>query len=264
MTHIDPPWKPSPRLRVLVTGTHRGIGRALADTFARAGAAMVVHARSDDHVASVAADARAAGAADTVAASGDLRDGALPARLRAAVTELGGLDLLILNAGMLGPMTSIDTLEPDDLRLVLEVNVVAQAAIVRALLPALREASGAVIWLTSGLGRFGLPDYGAYCASKHAVEGLMKVVAEENGEHGVVSVAVAPGMVQTDMLRAALRTEDVSEHQSPTETAQAFLRLARALGPEHNGQSLDIEAWLHPTGDHPTGIQAVTPESSGA
>ena len=79
---------------------------------------------------------------------------------------------------------------------------------------------------------------------KHAVEGLAKVVAEEHRDDGLISLAIAPGLVQTEMLQAALGTEDVSEHQTPEETAQGFVRLLRALEPEMNGASLDIGDWL--------------------
>jgi NAD(P)-dependent dehydrogenase (short-subunit alcohol dehydrogenase family) len=127
----------------------------------------------------------------------------------------------------------------------MDINVTAQVALVQATAPGMvTRGRGAVIWLSSGLGRFGVPGYGAYCASKHAVEGLMKILAEEHGADGLVSVAMAPGMVQTDMLRVALGTADVSAHQTPEATARGFVAFARDLSAEHNGQSLDIEGWM--------------------
>ena len=72
----------------------------------------------------------------------------------------------------------------------------------------------------------------------------MKVLAEEHGADGIVSVAVAPGMVQTDMLRTALGTDDVSEHQTPLVTARGFVALIANLNASHNGQSIDIAGWL--------------------
>ena len=237
---------PLPRPRVAITGTSRGLGRALALAFAHAGADLLLHARSHADAVPVAAAARAAGARSVPVLGGDLGDPDLPSRLTAAATDaLGGLDLLVLNAGVLGQMVPLADADLQTAGYVLQINVVRQLALVQAALPLLLDApAGAVIWLSSGLGRFGVPGYGAYCASKHAAEGLMKVLAEEHADRGLVSVAVAPGMVQTDMLRAALGTDDVSEHQQPDATARAFVRLAAALGPEHNGASLDIAPWL--------------------
>ncbi len=85
--------------------------------------------------------------------------------------------------------------------------------------------------MSSGLGRFGAPRYGVYAAAKHAVEGLMKVAALEDGGDGIVHVAVSPGMVQTEMLRDALLGEDVSPYETPERTAAAFVRLLEALHP---------------------------------
>jgi 3-oxoacyl-[acyl-carrier protein] reductase len=146
---------------------------------------------------------------------------------------------------MLGSMGPLAEASLSEFAEVLEVNVTAQVAIVQALLDGMkRRRRGVIVWLSSGLGRFGVPGYGAYCASKHAVEGLMKIVAEEHTADGIVSVAVAPGMVATDMLRAALGQEDVSEHQTPEETALAFVAMAESLSEEHSGGSLDIAPWL--------------------
>jgi NAD(P)-dependent dehydrogenase (short-subunit alcohol dehydrogenase family) len=128
---------------------------------------------------------------------------------------------------------------------VMRTNVDAQVGLVSAVLPMMRANQyGRLVWISSGLGRFGLPRYGVYCASKHAVEGLMKTVAEEHRDAGVISVSVAPGMVQTEMLKEALLGGDTSAYQTPEETAKAFVRLCAALKPEDNGKGLDIAEWL--------------------
>lgn len=101
-------------------------------------------------------------------------------------------------------------------------------------------ATSAVIWLSSALGRIGVARYGAYCASKHAVEGLSKLAHAEYGDRGLISVTVAPGMVQTEMLKAALGVEDVSQHTSPDQVGEAFARLFSVLSAEHSGMALEI------------------------
>ena len=231
----------SARPLVAITGARRGLGRALVDAYAAAGSTVIAHARTEAQARTIAEESEG----DVRAVWGDMRESELAGRITALAEPLGGVELLILNAGVIntmGPLISADASEFAD---VMAINVNANLALLQALVPPMRaRGAGAVLWLTSGLGRFGLPGYGAYCASKHAVEGMMKVLAEEEGAQGVVSVAMAPGMVQTDMLRVALGTEDVSAHQTPADTARAFLAFTRALSPEHNGQSLDIAPWL--------------------
>lgn len=236
--------------RVAVTGSNRGIGAALVDAFSRAGAAVIAHARTADAADAVAARLRdRSDAPPVVALAGDLRDPDLPERLGAACAQLGGLDALVLNAGALGPMQRLVDTDHDAFREVMEVNVDAQLRLFLGALPHLRAGDGTgvrgrVVWMTSGLGHFALPGYGVYCVSKHAVEGLARLAACEHGDDGLVSVAVAPGMVQTEMLTAALGGADTSEFATPEHAAAGFVRLVAALGPEHNGQVLDIAPWL--------------------
>jgi len=232
--------------RVAITGTNRGIGHALACAAAQAGAAVIVHARTAAAAAAVAEDARSVARGARIASvAGDLRDPELGARLAATAREaFGGLDQLVLNAGALGPMQRLEETDLDAFREVMEINVDAQLRLFMASLPLLREARGAVIWMTSGLGHFALPRFGVYCASKHAVEGLMRLAACEHGEDGLTSVAVVPGMVQTEMLRAAMLGGDISEHMSPAQAAEGFVRLLAGLGPGHNGEVVDLAPYL--------------------
>ena len=228
---------------VAITGTTRGIGRALAMALSHEHANLVLHGRDPDALAEVAGDARAAGARTITTVAGDLRDETLGARLAAAAP--GRLDVLILNAAMLGPMAPIVDAPISEFELVMRINVDDQVRLVQAALPLMsQQRSGAIIWMSSGLGRFGLPDYGAYCASKHALEGLMKVAAAEHESDGIVNVAVGPGMVQTDMLRATLRGGDMSVYQTPEDTAEGFVRLLAEGTPELNAQSIDITDWM--------------------
>lgn len=235
---------PTPTGPVVITGTHRGLGRALARAFATAGRRLVVHARTDADARAVADEALRLGSPTALPVAGDLRDPALGPRVADAAASLGGAATLILNAAILGPLEPLLETPPEVFSDVMRVNVDAQHALVRAVVPGMLDrARGVVLWLTSGLGRFGLPDYGAYCASKHAVEGLAKVLHADYASRGILSVAVAPGMVTTDMLHAAIGA-DAALHTPPDAAARAFLRLEAALTPEHGGASLDIEPWL--------------------
>ena len=237
---------------MVVTGTSRGIGRATALALARAGAHVVCHARTQPAAEAAAQAAREAavgapgGAGQAVAVAGDLAEPDLGARLVAAAEgAFGRVDAAVLNAAILGRMGRlVDT--PDEVfARVMELDVTAQFRLAKALIPAFQRAGGGVlVWLSSGLGRFGLPRFGAYAAAKHAVEGLAKVVAEEHRGDGIVSVPVAPGMVSTDMLRDVLGGADTSSYRDPAEVGAAFVRLLRRLrGPEglaSSGQPLDV------------------------
>lgn len=219
-----------------MTGASRGLGRALAEAFANAGAAVLVHARSE-----TAAEAARAASGAHAAFAGELGDQGLGTRLAAAATALGGLDVLVLNAGVLGPMQALADTDFDAFREVMALNVDAQLRLFIAALPFLRASHGAVLWMSSGLGRFAAPNYGAYCASKHALEGLAKLAAIEHAGF-VTSVAIAPGMVQTDMLASALGVgpDGLASYARPADTAARFVRFIATLGPEASGASLDI------------------------
>ena len=231
---------------IAITGANRGLGKALALAFAETGAELIIHGRDAEALNPVAAEAEKRGAPRVTRVIGDLLDPDLGGRLAEACSEQhGGIDTIVLNAAILGPMLPLVQTPMDVFSTVMRTNVDAQVPLVAAVLPLMKaRGAGKIVWLSSGLGRFGLPRYGVYCASKHAVEGLMKTVAEEHGASGIVSVSVAPGMVQTEMLQAALLGADVSEYQTPQETAEAFVRLVAELREEHNGEGLDIAPWL--------------------
>ncbi len=97
-----------------------------------------------------------------------------------------------------------------------------------------------MLHMSSYLGRHGLPRYGAYCASKFGVEGIAQLVAEEHRDEGLISCSVDPGMIRTDMLRAAMETDDVAEFPSPEEAAQAFETLITQLSQDDSGRPLEL------------------------
>ncbi len=236
--------------RVAITGANRGIGLGIARAVAAAGASVLVQARTAEKVeatvAAVAASQSDPGAA-LIGVTGDLTDHALGEQLASAATaSLGGLDALILNAGMLGTMGPLEGSDFDEFDHVMRVNVTSQARLFSAALPLLLASGGQVLWMSSGLGRFALPRFGAYCASKHAVEGLARLAAVEHGEQGLTSIAIAPGMVQTEMLSAAMEGGDTSEHPTADQVGAGFARLLATLGADANGESLDIGPYLAP------------------
>jgi NAD(P)-dependent dehydrogenase (short-subunit alcohol dehydrogenase family) len=108
----------------------------------------------------------------------------------------------------------------------------------------LRAAPGVLINLSSGLGRFGVRQVSAYCASKFAIEGFTQSLADEHPGTELVVMAVSPGMVATDMLRAYLDTQDVDAHLNPDRVGAGFVQLLEMANPGWTGRSVDIEEFL--------------------
>ena len=195
--------------------------------------------------------ARTASALEPLAADGifargvDIRDeGAVAGWLAAACDRHGPIDILLNNAGALGPRCPLDAYPLEALRNVLDVNVVGTFVVSRAALPHLRRPGALLLHVSSYGGRHGLAAYAGYAAAKFGVEGLAQVLAEELREAGVTSCAVDPGMVQTEMLRAALGTDDVAEHTLPEQAAAGFLRMMAAVGIERSGEPLDLAEFM--------------------
>ncbi|SED67717.1 Short-chain dehydrogenase [Streptomyces sp. TLI_105] len=209
----------------IVTGASRGLGRALAEALAGRGWDLVLDARTADVLEESAAAARARGAR-VVASAGDVTDAAHRRELVAAAEELGGLDLLVNNAGILGaePLVPLDRHPLDGFRAALEVNVVAPLGLLQEALPLLRAApAGAVVNLSSDAAAEAYRTWGAYGATKAALDQLSAVLAVE--EPGLRVWWVDPGGMRTDMLAAAEPGEDLSGTPAPADVAPVFLRL---------------------------------------
>ncbi|CAM5576044.1 oxidoreductase [Streptomyces tanashiensis] len=209
----------------IVTGASRGLGRALASALAGRGWDLVLDARTADGLEESAEAARARGAR-VVARAGDVTDAAHRRELVAAARELGGLDLLVNNAAILGvePLVPLGDQPLDGFRAALEVNVVAPLGLLQEALPLLRAApAGAVIGLSSDAAVTAYRTWGGYGATKAALDLMSGVLAVE--EPGLRVWWVDPGSMRTDMLAAAEPGEDLSGTPAPAEVVPAFLRL---------------------------------------
>lgn len=189
----------------IVTGSSRGIGRAIAEELAAQGAKVVISSRKQEACDEVAAEINAAhgdGAAVAIAAS--ISDKVQLQDLFARAKEqLGPIDILVCNAASNPYYGSMDGIEDEQFRKVLDNNILSNHWLIQLALPDMRtKGDGAIIVVSSIGGLRGSPTIGAYNVSKAADFQLVRNYAVENGEHGIRVNAVAPGLVKTDFARA--------------------------------------------------------------
>lgn len=189
--------------RVLVTGASRGIGLGVARGFAAAGAEVFILA--DD--AGVVAAARALGRPYGVAVTPLQGDIVEASAMRRLLAPLERLDVLVNNAGVELPTPAGDPHDDVDARFrrVIEVNVIGTWNVTRAALPLLGPG-GRIVVTSSIWGKVGEPGFAAYCASKHALLGVVRTLARELGPRAISVNAVCPGWVRTDAAMRSLAT----------------------------------------------------------
>jgi ketoreductase len=182
---------------ILITGGGRGIGRAIALAFAEPGTMVAIAARTSAQLDRAAAEIRQRGA-EALPLTMDVKDarsvGAGFARLKERVP---GLDVLVNNAGV-GGGQPVEGSDEEAWRRIIDTNVTGTYLVCREALPFL-GVGARVINLSSVLGRFGVPGYTAYCASKHAVIGFTRALALELAPRAITVNAICPGWVDTDM-----------------------------------------------------------------
>jgi ketoreductase len=182
---------------VLVTGGGRGIGRAIALAFAEPGATVAIAARSRGDLETTGADIRKLGATPVLLTM-DVRDEQSVAAGFLALREASErLDVLVNNAGVGGGQT-VERAEAGSWRTVMDTNVFGTFLVTRQALPLLNN-NGRIVNTSSVLGRFGVPGYTAYCASKHAVIGFTRALALELVGRQITVNAICPGWVDTAM-----------------------------------------------------------------
>lgn len=214
----------------LVTGASRGIGAATARALGAGGAHVILTARTAGGLEEVEEAIHAAGGSATIAPM-DLTESESIARLAAAVGERWqALDLMVLNAAMLGALASVTAIDPKEFAQLLTLNVSAQAALLTAFDPMLRNApAGKVIGITSSVGRTPRAYWGAYGASKAAFETLLGAYGEEVRHiSGVRTALLDPGATRTKMRARAYPGENPTDVKPPETVAERIVALAVA------------------------------------
>ena len=209
----------------LVTGASQGLGRALALAYAREGASLVVNSRSEDGIRPVAGEVEGLGAEVLAVAANVSRAEDARTLVEQAVGRFGGIDVLVNNAGLLGPRVAIEEYPEEEWRRVIDANLTGSYLVTKATIPHLREGAS-IINVVSGVSVEGRAEWGAYSVSKFGVEGLSQILAAELEGRGVRSNAVDPGGMRTDMRAAAYPEEDPQTRITPEENTAVFVYLA--------------------------------------
>jgi NAD(P)-dependent dehydrogenase (short-subunit alcohol dehydrogenase family) len=226
----------------LVTGASRGIGAATAEALAAAGAHVVLVARTASALEEVEERIHQGGGTATIAPL-DLTDGESIGKIAVAVAERWEkLDILVLNAAMLGSLSPVQDIDPKEYSRLLSVNLLANQALIAAFDPLLKRADRAdVVALTSSVGSEPRAFWGAYGSSKAALETLLGAYADETEYTGRMRVHIVdPGATRTRMRALAFPGEEPEAVKPPETVAAAILqRLAADVPP---GEKLRIEA----------------------
>ncbi len=230
---------------ILVTGASDGIGKEAAWTYARHGAQLILLGRNQNKLERLAfMIQQETGASPVVYALDLLTEEAqeyhqLAGKLSSTVHRLDGL---LLNAGILGTLGPIEQADPQEWQQVQQVNVTSALLLIQALLPLLRRSpAAAILFTSSGVGRRGRANWGAYAVSKFATEGLMQVLADELATTAIRVNAINPGATRTAMRARARPEEDPGCLRTPADLMPLYLYLMGADGRSLHGQSVDAQ-----------------------
>ena len=245
-------------LRVAITAGAGGIGGVMADSFSACGAKVFV---ADIDETALAASPHPHMRADVGAVA------ECEAFVDAAVAHLGGLDVLVNNAGIAGPTALVEDVAPDALEATLRIDVASMFHCSRRAIPHLRRAGGgAVINLSSAAGRFGFPLRAPYAAAKWGVIGFTKSLSIELGPDGIRVNAILPGPVDGARIRAVIKAKaeaaGISENEmtertvatnslrcfvSQQDIANMALYLASPFGVTISGQAISVDGDMQTT-----------------
>ena len=186
---------------VVVSGIGPGLGQAIALQAARAGASVVLAARTEKRLEKVAAAVQEIGGRALVVPADITDDGSAQQLLDRTVEELGRVDALVNNAFVMSPIEPVTDADFDAIRSGIETNVLGALRLSKVFVPALSESKGAIVMINSAVLRHSRPEYGAYKIGKAALLAMSQTLASDVGPRGVRVNSVAPGYIYADSVK---------------------------------------------------------------
>jgi len=219
---------------IVLTGCTRGLGKSLVEEFIASGHRVHGSARSKALIDGLNDRHADHGSFSVVDVS---EDAAVARWTQRVLAQDGPPDIVINNAAIINTPAPLWEVSADEFQQLVNINIVGVHNVIRHLSgPMIERQSGVIINLSSGWGRSVSPDVAPYCASKWAMEGLTKALAEELPP-GMAAIPLSPGIIDTDMLRGAWG-EGAAGFRKADSWAKQAAPFILGLGPEHNGQSL--------------------------
>jgi NAD(P)-dependent dehydrogenase (short-subunit alcohol dehydrogenase family) len=221
---------------VTITGVTRGLGRAMAEEFARAGHTVIGCGRTEKALAELRNSLPKPHDFTVL----DVTDNAaMKAWAEKVVSNFGAPDLLLNNAAVINRNARLWEVSAEDFSRVVDINIKGVTNVIRNFAPAMvARRSGVIVNFSSGWGRSTDAEVAPYCATKWAIEGLTQALAQELPE-GMAAVPLNPGIIDTDMLRSCFGGS-ASSYPSPEEWAKRAVPFLLKLGPKDSGRQLTV------------------------
>lgn len=224
------------KLRILLTGASRGLGRAMTARFAAQGHEIIGCATTEAGVANLKSKLGAPHRFDVVDVADDAAVAAWAKALDAATRPF---DLILNNAALMNDLAPLWNVPAAVMRRLFDVNVLGTANVIRHFVPPMvAKRRGVIVNFSSGWGRSTSAEVAPYCASKYAIEGLTLALAQELPK-GMAAVPLNPGVIDTDMLRVCFG-RNAASYPGPDRWADRAVPFVLSLGARHNGQSLTV------------------------
>jgi NAD(P)-dependent dehydrogenase (short-subunit alcohol dehydrogenase family) len=223
---------------IVITGVSRGLGQAMTEGFIELGHTVLGCARSE---AAVEKFKQQFGSPHDFTALDVANEEQVKTWAERLLSDYGSPDLLINNAAMINELAPLWEIPSEDFSRLIDVNIKGVANVIRHFVPAMIEkGSGIIVNLSSGWGRSTSPQVSSYCASKWAIEGMTRSLAQEL-PNGMAAIPLSPGIIHTDMLEICYG-EDAANYTSIKDWVEKAVPFLLQLSPSDNGMPLTVPA----------------------
>jgi NAD(P)-dependent dehydrogenase (short-subunit alcohol dehydrogenase family) len=223
---------------IVITGVSRGLGQAMTEGFIQLGHTVLGCARSE---AAVEKLKQQFGSPHDFTALDVANEEQVKAWAKRLLSDYGSPDLLINNAAMINQLAPLWEIPSEDFSRLIDVNIKGVANVIRHFVPAMIEkGSGIIVNLSSGWGRSTSPEVSSYCASKWAIEGMTRSLAQEL-PNGMAAIPLNPGIIHTNMLEICYG-EDAANYTAIKDWVEKAVPFLLQLSPEENGMPLTVPA----------------------